>query len=137
MEELNIIEAILSSEFTFGILFIVLAWLVVKGVEKIIRDAKEDGQRREDYIMELHRAREEELKRNIEETKNDSRRREDELMRHLERNTNQQEKIGHTLKDVQSSLEKLEHRMENNFHAVWRQFGKIESKQTKGRDEND
>lgn len=135
----QIIE-VANSEVVFAILFIGFLWIAGVQTKRYIDEQKLKQQEREDYITLMHKQREDDLKALLREQRDDSvvlmreqrdesQKREREMMVYLGKITDKQVDITDTLKDIRTSLGKLEDRMETNFMEVWKELG---AKQNRG-----
>jgi hypothetical protein len=77
-----------------------------------MEEQKKESDLREAQIIEIYK---EQLK--------DSSHRERELMSHLSKNTEQLKNIADTLEGVQSNLQKLERRVNDDLRTVWKELG--------------
>lgn len=112
MIDLQALGELASSETFFAVLFLAGLILVGRYVVQHIRETKEENSQRESQLIELYK-----------EQLQTSATREEKLMTHLDKSNEQLEGVADTLKDIQGNLEKLEHRVENNFHDVWKELG--------------
>lgn len=97
MAELQIAESIVTSEYTFAILFLIVLYFFYKWINK-----------------------------NYDEHKADSKERENKLMAHLEKSNETQERTSRTLEKIEGSLHSLEKRMDDGFNDVWEKIEKID-----------
>ncbi|KON87327.1 hypothetical protein AF332_11150 [Sporosarcina globispora] len=97
MPEFKIAESIVSSEYTFALLFIIVLYVFYKWINK-----------------------------NYDEHKADSKERENKLMVHLEKSNETQERTSRTLEKIEGSLHSLEKRMDDGFNDVWEKIEKFD-----------
>lgn len=116
------------SEAVFALLFIAILWIVILYVKNTLTAQKQVENEREQYIMEMHKQREDDYKAMLKEQREESTAREVRLMDSLDSLTEQQAEISETLKDVRNSLGTLEGKMERNFTEVWKEMSRIQKK---------
>jgi len=106
-----------NSETLFAILFIAGLIYIALYVKGMLQSNKDDNHRRENQLIDIYK-----------EQIDKGDKREEELMDYLDKNTDQLENIAGTLKGVQTNIEKLEDRVEDNFMSVWKELGTKENK---------
>ncbi|WPF65044.1 hypothetical protein YTCETSXE_CDS0088 [Staphylococcus phage MVC_VPHSA2] len=106
------IIAAVKGEYIFALLFITCLIGVAKWVVAFIKEQKEDSKAREQQLLADNNEREEKIHSIYEKSLQDATKREDKLMKHLDKNTNQLERITDTQVQIQDSLKKLENRVE-------------------------
>ncbi|MDT0160248.1 hypothetical protein [Bacillus sp. AG4(2022)] len=97
MPEIKVAESIVSSEYAYAIMFVIVLYVFYKWINK-----------------------------NYDEHKADSKEREAKLMIHLEKSNETQEKTSRTLEKIEGSLTSLEKRMDEGFVDVWEKIEKID-----------
>jgi predicted RNase H-like nuclease (RuvC/YqgF family) len=112
MIDVKMLSDLASSETLFAVLFLAGLVLVGRYVVQHIRNTEEKSAQRESQLIEIYK-----------EQLDASATREEKLMSHLDKSNEQLEGVADTLKDIQGNLEKLEHRVESNFHDVWKELG--------------
>ncbi|RXF11079.1 hypothetical protein EG878_14585 [Enterococcus faecalis] len=111
---------IASSEVVFATLFILLGAAMLRWIVVFIKQSQTETIERENYIFEMHKQREADLKQVIAEQKKESEQREERLMKQIDFQQDQQRQIVMTLGSIQHSLEKLETKIDNDLHDIWR-----------------
>jgi septal ring factor EnvC (AmiA/AmiB activator) len=112
MIDVQLLSDLASSETFFAVLFLAGLILVGRYVVANMKEVKEENAQRESQLIDIYK-----------EQLEASATREGKLMSHLDKSNEQHEKVADTLKDIQVNLEKLEHRVEDNFHDVWKELG--------------
>lgn len=97
----TVIETILKSELTWGILCLILAVVFYRKMDSNTKELKDENSRREQQIIQMY-----------EVHKQEARQREERLMSHLERTTD-------TLEKMEKNLQKLDEKMDRGFKEVW------------------
>lgn len=110
MAELSIIEKIVSSQFVWAILCIIVVVVLYKAVVSYVKELKAENVKREDNLLDLY-----------EKQKEESVAREERLMAHVEKTTE-------TLSHINDNLEHLEEEMAR----VHRRIDGIDTKLEKG-----
>jgi predicted RNase H-like nuclease (RuvC/YqgF family) len=117
MIDFKLLHELASSETFFAVLFLAGLILVGRYVVQHIKDMKEENNQRESQLIEIYK---DQITHSAVERER--------LMTHLDKNTEQLTNVAGTLKDIQQNLEKLEHRVEDNFHEVWKELGAKQNK---------
>jgi septal ring factor EnvC (AmiA/AmiB activator) len=115
--DLNKLAELADSEAFFAVLFVaglIYVGLYVKGV---LEQNRQDNMNRENSISELYK-----------EQLSKADQREEKLMTYLDKNNEQLQHVADTLSDVQTNLQKVEDRMEDNFMHVWKEIGQKQDK---------
>lgn len=128
MFDIQTLNDLANSEAVFALLFIAILWLIILYVKNTLTSQKQEETEREQYIMEMHKQREDDYKQMLKEQREESTAREVRLMDSLDSLTEQQAEISETLKDVRNSLGTLEGKMERNFTEVWKEMSRIQKK---------
>lgn len=101
-----------SSERFFALVLIIGVIFLFRYFKASLTEIKDENREREGQLIEMY-------KDQIEKADQ----REEKLTNHLDESTKHMKGIADTLKDVQSSLLKLEDRVEDNFMNVWKELG--------------
>lgn len=100
LPELKVAESIVTSEYTFALMFIIVLYVFYKWVNK-----------------------------NYDEHKADSKERENKLMAHLEKSNDVQERTSKTLDKIEYNLTTLENKMEKmdtGISDIWKRIDEID-----------
>jgi hypothetical protein len=108
-----------NSEVFFAVLFVIGLMVVgkwffnhMKEQNELMKAQGDENREREEQIIEIYKN---ELDKGAD--------REIKLMTHLEKNTDQMEKIAGTLDNIQSNMSQLESKVDNNLKEVWKELG--------------
>lgn len=134
MPTLKDVTAVAQSEAVFAVLFILVVLAVGWYIKKVLDQNRESSAQNQQYILEMHERQMGEIKENMLHERNNAHEilmeqrrsfdgRETALLSHLGKNTDQLAHVSDTLKDIRQSMGKLEDRMEDNFHDVWKELG--------------
>jgi Tfp pilus assembly protein PilN len=115
--DFNKLAQLADSEVFFAVLFVAGLIYVALYVKNVLEQNRADNTNRENNIMQMYQ---DQLKKADE--------REENLMSYLDKNNAQLENVADTLKDVQTNLQKVEDRMEDNFMHVWKELGQKKDK---------
>jgi Tfp pilus assembly protein PilO len=108
-----------NSEVFFAVLFVLGLITIGKWFFAHMKEQREENREREEQLIDIYKS---ELEK--------GEAREANLMIHLEKNTNQMERISGTLDTIQSNMMKLESKVDNNLTNVWKELGgKADKKQ--------
>lgn len=115
--DLKMLAELANSETFFAVLFVACLVYVALYVKTTLEQNRQDNLNRENSIMDMYK--EQLAKADV---------REEKLMSYLDKNNEQLEHVAETLKDVQTNLQKVEDRMEDNFMSVWKELGNKQDK---------
>jgi ABC-type bacteriocin/lantibiotic exporter with double-glycine peptidase domain len=106
------IMTLANSEVFFAVLFVIGLMVVGKWFFNHMKEQREENREREGQLIEIYKG---EIDK--------SAKREEKLMTHLEKNTEQMEKISGTLDIIQSNMSQLETKVDSNLTSVWKELG--------------
>ncbi len=101
-----------NSEVFFAVLFVIGLMVVGKWFFNHMKEQGDENRQREEQIIDIYKN---ELDKGAE--------REIKLMTHLEKNTDQMEKIAGTLDTIQTGMSQLEGKVDSNLKEVWKELG--------------
>jgi Tfp pilus assembly protein PilO len=108
-----------NSEVFFAVLFVIGLVVIGKWFFAHMKEQREENREREEQLIDIYKS---------ELAKGETR--EANLMDHLQKNTDQMERISGTLDTIQSNMMKLESKVDNNLTSVWKELGgKADKKQ--------
>lgn len=107
------ITELVKTEYVFGVLFILGLIYIGKYVKQVLESQAQDNKNFEGKVVEIY---ENQLTKSYE--------REEKLMSHQTEMTRQLEGISSTQSRLQTSIDKLEQRTEENFRALWQEVQK-------------
>ncbi|PKR82598.1 hypothetical protein [Heyndrickxia camelliae] len=118
--DVKTVQGIASSEYVFGILFIIGLIVAFRVINAWIKDTKSESKERELKLEKLY-----------EEHKVESLQREKDLMQHLEKSNESLERTSRTLDKIEFSLQSLENKTEKmdiGINDIWKRLEEIDNK---------
>ena len=118
------ITDLVKTEYVFGVLFILGLIYIGRYVKQVLENQAQDNKDFEAKVLEIHENHRAETRDIHKEQLAKAYEREDKLMSHQTEMTTQLKEISSTQSRLQSSMDKLEQRTEENFRALWQEVQK-------------